>query len=115
MPQLPPKLLMPPPRDEQESSFQQALMSYVQKLVDIINGGLRFSDNFDAEFIEYTSNGSADTEDTVAHTLKRVPSGFILVNTDKAVSLYDSGTSWTATNLYLKANVASATVKILVF
>lgn len=115
MAQLPPKLLLPSPRDAHDRQMQEGLLSFFSKLVDMLNGGLRFSDNQDAETISYTTNAVANTEDTVAHTLKRVPVGAILVYTDKAVSLYAGGTAWTASNIYLKANVASAAVKILVY
>jgi len=114
MSQLPPKLLLPEPQDDHERYTQESLTNFIEKLVDKINNGLRITDNFNAEVIEYTTNGSANTEDAVAHTLKRVPDGFIVLNTDKAVNLYDSGTTWTATNIYLKADVASAAIKILV-
>ena len=90
-------------------------MSFFAKLIDLVNGGLRFSDNHDADLVSYTSNAVANTEDTIAHTLKRVPTGAILYQTDKAVSLYNGATAWTTTNIYLKANVASAAVKILIF
>ncbi len=63
----------------------------------------------------YTTNATPDTEDTVAHGLGRVPVGFIVVNRDKAGIVYDSGGTWTTTNILLKCNVASMTTTILVF
>ena len=115
MPQLPPRLLLPTPRDDFERDEQQGILGFFSKLIDILNTGLRFADNFDAQLKTYTTNAVADTEDTIAHTLKRVPTGAILYRTDKAVSLYDGGTAWTATDIYLKANVATAAVEILIF
>lgn len=110
-----PKPSFPIPESEYDKRLQEILLPYFQELQDIINGGLRFGVNHNVQIISFTTNGTANTEDTVAHTLKRVPVGFILVNSNKAASLYDSGTAWTATNVYLKCNVASAAVKIMVF
>ncbi len=63
----------------------------------------------------YTTNATPDSEDTVAHGLNRVPVGFIVVNRDKAGIIYDSGGTWTTTNILLKCNVASMAATILVF
>jgi len=63
----------------------------------------------------YTTNGIADTADTVSHTLGRVPIGFLILNRDKAGVVYDSGTAWTTANLYLKCSAASSLVTIHIF
>ena len=64
----------------------------------------------------YTTNAIANTEDTVSHTLGRVPIGFLILNRDKDKSVvYDSGTAWTAANLYLKCGAASTAVTIWIF
>lgn len=72
--------------------------------------------NIEGEWQEFTSDGTANTEFTLAHGIGSVPLGYMVVAQDKAGSLYqmhDTGTAWTATNIYLKCNVAS--VKFLVF
>jgi len=100
---------------EFDKALEQELLSYTYKLAQLLNGGLGFIDNFNLQEKTYTTNAVANTEDAVAHTLGRVPSGFIVVNRDKAGVLYDSGTAWTATNIYLKCSVASTAVKIYIF
>ena len=55
MPQLPPRLNLPAPRDDQERSTQSSILSFFSKLIDIINGGLRPADNFDADLTSYTT------------------------------------------------------------
>ncbi len=73
-------------------------------------GRVRFGDgsdgargeNISGEFQVYTSNGSADTEDAITHGLGAVPVGYIVVKQDAASSVYDSGTAWTSTTIYLK-------------
>lgn len=102
-----------------ESAFDQALeqelLSYSLELATLLNAGLKFSDNFNAEIKTYTTNAVANTTDAVTHTLKRVPSGFLVINLDKAGIVYDSGTAWTATTISLKCSVATTIVKVLIF
>lgn len=115
MAQLPPKILFPKPRDLYDQLLQQAFTNYLNKLVDIINGGIRLSDNEDSVEVAYSSNAIADTEDTVAHTLGRTPVGFRVVNINKGGVVYDSGTSWTSSNIYLKCTTSSTTATLRVF
>lgn len=72
----------------------------------------------DAEFHTFTVRGSYDSynpEDIITHTLNRIPKGFILVNTDKPVQLYSSGTLWTSNRMYLKGTATNAKVTIMIF
>lgn len=113
--QIPSKLRLPEPQDKRERDLQYALTNFSRFLIDLLNGGLRFADNFDAEIKSITTNGTANTEDAVSHSLKRVPTGYLILNRDKAGVVYDSGTPWTATSIYLKCSVATVAVKIMIF
>ena len=90
------------------------LVDAFDNLKAILEMGIN-EDNLDKVFVTFTSNGSSDTEDSVAHTLGKVPQGFRVVNKDKAADVYDSGTAWTKTNIFLKTNVATAILKLEVF
>ena len=103
------------PESQFDKTLQESLHRYSTDLSDLLNGGIRFADNFDAEIITVADTGLANVEFTTAHTLKRVPTGFIVLNNNKAGIVYDSGTAWTSTAIYLKCSVASCTIKILVF
>jgi hypothetical protein len=70
---------------------------------------------FAPQVIIYTSNGTPDTQDTVAHQLGRTPTGFLVINRDKAGVVYKGASAWTSSNIYLKCNVASVAVTMLVF
>lgn len=48
--------------------------------------------NLAAQYVIYTSNAVADTEDTVPHTLGYAPQNYIPVNRDKAGIVYDGAT-----------------------
>lgn len=100
---------------EFEDSLLRVLNSLNLNLEAILNRGLNFTENFDARILSYTSNASPDTEDTVAHSLGRAPSYFVVISKDKAGDFYKSGTAWTSSNIYLKCSVASVAASILVF
>jgi len=71
--------------------------------------------NFDAKWQVFTSNGTANTEDTVAHKLGRVPVGVFAGLPDKAAILYKGTTAWTSTNIYVKTSAATTIWNIMVF
>lgn len=71
--------------------------------------------NIDGMWIVYTSNGTADTEDTVAHELERIPVGLFVGIPDIAGVIYAGTTAWDSTNIYLRASLATVTVNLLVF
>ena len=100
-----------------ESNFdrviEEALSIYIAEVAQILNKGLKVDDNFNAEVVTIADTGAADSENTLSHTLKRTPNYFIVLYSDKAVSAYDGGTSWTSTAVYLKFNAANCNVKVL--
>jgi len=92
----------------------EGLLKYSTKLGDIINGGLRLSENLDVQ-IKTITIAAANTEEAVAHTLKRIPAGYLVISINKAAIIYDGTTAWTSANLYIKTNTADTTVKVLIF
>ncbi len=71
--------------------------------------------NFDGQWIEFTSNGVPDAENTVAHDLNRVPTGYIPAQRNKAGVLYNGSTAWTSSNIYLKCNIATVIFRIFIW
>lgn len=95
----------------------------VAKLYTVLQGRISFGrandgdrgQNLRGEFQQFTSNVSANTEFSVAHTLDATPTGAIVFWQDKAGSLYQgptTGTNWDADNVYFKCDVASVTFKV---
>ena len=99
--------------------FDKDLMSQLNEafrnLDAILNRGIKFQDNVDCRLVTFTSDGVADTENTVAHTLGKVPVGFLVYSLDKGAVVYNGTTAFTKTNIYLKVNTATTVVKIIVF
>ena len=114
MSQIERKIILPDPTkgDKFQEDLIEALNRYTQKVGDCINKGIRAADNWDAQIISVVL-AAANVEQAVAHTLKRVPIGYIVVSNDKAAIIYDGTTAWTSTNLYIRSNVITTTVKII--
>jgi len=60
-------------------------------------------------------SGTANVEFSFTHHLGRTPAGFIVTKSDAACSVYDSGTTWTTTTIYLKCDAANVALTITVF
>ena len=106
---------LPEPRDSQEIDLFKAISEFARSAVTILSRGITFSDNVDCRLITFTSSATPDAENTVAHTLGKVPTGYLVYSLNKAAVVYANATAWTKTNIYLKVNVASVAVKIIVF
>lgn len=109
------RLKTPKEESEFDKSLTQELLSAWRELSQAVNAGLKFEDNFNAQIVDVSDSGTANTEFSVAHTLKRVPIGYLIFKTNKAGVVYDSGTTWTATAIYLKCSTANTILKIFVF
>lgn len=83
-------------------------------LTSLLNQGLRIPDNFDGAVLSYTSNAVANTQDSVPHGLRKVPSYFIVLSVDKGGVVYKSA-AFDATNVYLKNSATSVATTIYVF
>lgn len=92
----------------------RALNELNDNLDVILNQGINFSENFDSVYVTHTFGATPDTEESIAHDLGRVPTGYIPVTKDKAADVYNTSAP-TKTTLFLKCNVSSATIKLLVF
>lgn len=98
--------------------FDQDLLTALDGLANnlkvILDAGLDFDDNVDCVFVTYTTNVTANTEDTVAHGLGKVPVGFAVVDINKAGVVYRSNPS-TSSSLFLKCSTVSTAVTLLIF
>ncbi len=106
---------LPPPRDMKEADLFNTLTNFHNRIVAILNRGITFTDNIDCVLITLTTSATPDASNTVAHTLGKIPVGYIVYSQNKAGSLYLGGTAWTSSNIYLKSNIASVVFKIIVF
>lgn len=87
--------------------YIRALDKDVHNIILALQTGLVVKDN-----VTVADTGSADTEFVVAHNLGVVPTGYAVRRQDKAASVYLSGTTWTTTNIYLKASTANVALNL---
>jgi len=95
-----------------------ATRSFAEKLITFLDDTFRKIANIpfnQSEKLAVADTGNANTEFSVTQYLGRVPNGFILTKSDKACSVYDSGTAWTTTLVYLKCDTANVAIEIYVF
>ena len=65
--------------------------------------------------VDVTTHATPNTEFMVDCTpFDRTPKYYFIIKKDKAVDIYTGATAWAKNKLYLKASVASATIKLLV-
>lgn len=110
------------PLESAPVAFPQMVRETIRSLADLVSNlavifdkGVGIDDNLDWVTVDFTSNGSANTEDAIAHTLGRIPVGYVVVSQDKAGSVYVSGTAFTSSLIYLKTSATSVAVKLRVF
>ena len=68
-----------------------------------------------SEVLTVSDSGNANTEFALTHYLGRVPAGFVVTKSDKACSVYDSGTTWTSSSVDLKCDAANTALSIMVY
>lgn len=91
---------------------------------DILNGGISIGSvvsgqsvrgNLDNIIIPVTAPNIANTEFVLTHNLNRIPTGARIVSMNVAAIIYESGTPWTTSQVFLKCNFANAVLKVEVF
>lgn len=104
-----------PPENAYEKDLERSLDKFATDVALILNGGGRIEDQLDIYRGTITTDATPGVETAIAHGLKRAPLGYWIVGKNKAAHIYDGASAWTATNLYVRSDVASVTAKIIVF
>lgn len=71
--------------------------------------------NLDGYPAKITIVAAIGTQFAVNHGLNRVPVGFHVVRSTGPVHVYDSGTAWTPTQIFCKADATAVTVTLFIF
>ena len=90
-----------------------ALTTMFYSVFDVVNRGIEVNNMLKYEGT-IADTGTANSENTVSHNLGFIPTVLILTYSDRAASLYHSGTTWTTTQAFIKASVANASVRFLI-
>lgn len=94
------------------------LFSKLNELIDAFNGRISLGDatsygwagNLDAVEVEWTTPAVPDTEFVIPHLLGRIPVRVERTRANAPCDVYDSGTLWTSSHVYLKADEGSVLV-----
>lgn len=98
----------------------RSLDADIKKIFLALNGRVRFGDgadgergeNVSGEFQVVADSGTANTEFSITHTLGATPIGYLVTKINKAGVVYDSGTTWTSSIIYLKCDTANTTLTV---
>ena len=102
------------PANPYEKDLEQSLDKIFAVLVEILNGGLKFTDNFNSYITTITTDATPGNSSAITHGLKRIPSGLIILERiNKAGDIYL--VSKDATTYTLASDVASLNAKIMIF
>ena len=66
------------------------------------------------QFADVVTPG-ADVEFSIEHGLGFIPLGYLIVSQDKPGVTYNSTTAWDTNNIYLKNNVSTVALRVMVF
>ena len=111
------------PGEKNAESHRRSVDADLRKLFFAMQGRLAFGEstdgvdgeNIEGEFQVVADTGTANTEFAVAHTLNKVPNGYIVVKNNKNGVVYDGTTANSATNLYLRHGAANSSITVFIF
>jgi hypothetical protein len=98
-----------------QTNPQTYLLGVDNDLVNIftaLKGRIKLGENIGGQSVTFTSSGTPNAEFFVTHGLGTTPTGFFVINKDKAGDLYASGTAWTNSRVAFKCSVASVTMTV---
>lgn len=104
-----------PPQNPWESDVDRALDRQFSDIYTMLAAGLLFTDNFDAYITEFTTDATPGVETAIEHGLKRVPTGFLVLEKNKAAHLFKGSTEKTSTQYYVQSDTSSVKVKLMIF
>jgi hypothetical protein len=70
--------------------------------------------NIQGQMIEIENSGAANSSITLTHNLGYVPNFYDVKYMSQATQVFDFGTPWTKTNIYLASTTASTKLRIFV-
>jgi hypothetical protein len=100
---------------------KQLIQGTLNEVLFVLNGNIEFGNptdgisNINGVWLTAVTPGVVDTNFTLSHNLGYIPTGWLVVNIDKAAILYKGATPWSTTQLTLKCNVATTAIVIFVF
>ena len=107
------------PTKKSLETFMQMIKGIYQDFSRAFNGNIGFGDgtnldNISGSWINVTAPAVANTDFTVNHNLGRIPSGYWVMQKDRACDVYTGSIAATVTQLTLRSTVASAVIRLFI-
>lgn len=95
----------------------EVLPQFLRQLERLFSANIGFGDGTDLEniqgkWIDYSSNGVANTDDSVTHDMGVIPVGFIVMVPPLQGAINRGSVAWTTTTVSLRCSAATQTAKI---
>ncbi len=90
-----------------------------RRLRDILKGRVGigtidgFERNLDGEMVDVTF-GLANIEQSISHSLRTVPVGYLVIRNDNGGVIYDGASGFSDTQIFLRSTVASTQARIFI-
>jgi len=107
------------PEQKSLNDFVQMLKTVYQNFIQVLNGNVGFGDgtipdNISGSWINVVAPVAPNTDFTVNHNLGRLPVGYWIMQKDRACDVYTGSVAASATQLTLRATVASAVLRLFI-
>lgn len=96
-----------------QEDFQRYASKQINDIINILNKGILFADNFDAVLLTIPFT-AANTDVSSTHALNRVPIGYYALNLSAVMVLYNGSLAFTENQITLKSS-AVGTALVLIF
>lgn len=88
-------------KDQKEiNAFIEA---FLKQVAEIVNSKIEFGENIPVTFAR-VNFGLANIDARVAHSLGRVPTGYIITKRSSAITVYDGAGAWDENAIYLRSS-----------
>ena len=89
------------------------LQGQVTKMTNAAPAPVSVTNGLDGKVVTYTSGPTANADDSIEHTLGRVPSGYIVLSQSAPGTLYTGANAPTATKHFLRSTTAKTSYTVL--
>lgn len=107
--------------------YMTTMDSDLSRLFDLSQGNISFGttinlkpgENMFGQWATVSDTGTANTEFSITHSLSSqgisiIPGNYFITRINKGGVVYDSGSAWTTTKIFLKCSAANAALNIFI-
>lgn len=103
-----------PPSTPFEQDLDRTLDKMFAAYFQLLNSGMTLADNFNAFTTTFTTSATPGQETAIAHGLKKIPTGFLILSKNKSAHIFDGPSGKDSDNYFIQSNVASVRVTVVI-